>query len=125
MLRKGTGHGPSNSSRYNDEKDEKGAKITSQKMERTKNTLLFLAVLFVVGVGALIFDSTDFNPSFKEGYLRARGLKKKDSASLLQYDSELPHNSIYRVSVKGADGDQVPLEQFAGMVSLVVNTACR
>lgn len=127
MLRKAAANlrVPTKGSRRND--DEKGAKITNQKVQRAKSTVLFLGFVCLIGMVALYSfkDSTDFHP-FSEGYLRARGLKKKDSStSLLQYDSELPQNSIYRVSVKGAEGDLVDLDQFSGMVSLVVNTACR
>ena len=127
MLRKAVvQNGATKSARY--DYDEKGAKISSQKMAQTKNTLLFLAVFCLIGMGALYTfqDSTDFHP-FSEGYLRARGLRKKsdDKSLTMQYASDIPQNSIYHVSVKGADGGDISLEQYSGMVSLVVNTACK
>jgi len=36
----------------------------------------------------------------------------------------LPQNSIYRLTIPDVTGNRVDMSQFAGMVSLVVNTAC-
>ena len=39
-------------------------------------------------------------------------------------NAHLPENSIYRLKLPDVTGNQVDMSQFAGMVSLVVNTAC-
>ena len=39
--------------------------------------------------------------------------------------AHLPENSIYRLTMTDVTGNDVDLSQFSGMVSLVVNTACR
>lgn len=39
--------------------------------------------------------------------------------------ARLPENSIYRLSVDNLLGEKESLARFAGMVTLVVNTACR
>ena len=36
----------------------------------------------------------------------------------------LPPNSIYKLSVEDATGQEVSLEKYAGIVTLVVNVAC-
>eukprot|EP00977_Amphora_coffeiformis_P022140 scaffold10526_cov139-Amphora_coffeaeformis.AAC.3 len=41
-----------------------------------------------------------------------------------QPHAHLPENSIYRLTLTDVTGNQVDMSQFAGMVSLVVNTAC-
>lgn len=38
--------------------------------------------------------------------------------------ADLPEDSIYRLTLTDVTGNQVDMSQFAGMVSLVVNTAC-
>jgi hypothetical protein len=43
---------------------------------------------------------------------------------LLNVGIDLPQNSIYRLTVKDLHGETVRLSQFAGLVSVVVNTAC-
>ena len=108
-----------------DDKGGKGGKVKRQSKETAKSTVLALAVFAIIGFCALaVFkDSTDFDP-FGPGGLRARGLlKRKDS--VLQNPSHLPPDSLYHLDVDDCEGNKVSLEQFGGMVSLIVNVASK
>lgn len=125
-MRKAANRGNAPTSQLEDDYDGKGKKISHQRLARTKNTILFLAVFCLVGIAALYAfrDSTDFHP-FSDGYLRARALKSRYSRSMMQDANDIPYDSIYRLTVNDANGEPFALDQFSGSVSLVVNVACK
>lgn len=60
-----------------------------------------------------------------EGKLKENNdLSKDQPDDFFVPHSHLPENSIYRLTMTDVTGNKIDLSQFAGMVSLVVNTAC-
>jgi hypothetical protein len=57
---------------------------------------------------------------------QTRGAKEQSQDARDNEDplKRLPPDSIYRLTVKDQLGDPYPLSQYAGKVTLVVNTAC-
>lgn len=96
------------------DEDEKGAKLRRRASARARfaNTLLGAGVLLMV-VAVLTVRTMHRAP-------KTRGAIRRAAASLL-----LPPNSIYRLHVADGRGATASLLQYAGAVSLVVNTACR
>jgi hypothetical protein len=104
------------------DKDEKSYKLRLRDRQNRarrcyKNSAL--ACLSVAMVLAVTLWEVKY-PAVNQGQLRRAQRAAAERAARL-----LPPSSIYRLSVPGADGaSPVSLAQFAGKVSLVVNTAC-
>jgi glutathione peroxidase len=89
--------------------DEKGGKVEKQAKMRVQNAFIFLTVLTVVFLISMV------------------QLSKDDGTDpvVRSMQAVLPPNSIYRLSVKDVMDEMVSLKEFAGKVTLVVNTACK
>lgn len=103
---------PSVSSGFLDE-DEKGAKLRRRARAQFMNALLCAG--FLLTVVSVLTVKLHHSP-------KTRGGVRSAAVAAL---SQLPPNSIYRLSVVDANGAMQSLAQYAGMVTLVVNTACK
>lgn len=126
----------------NNDASEKDAKIRRSKAKRTK------AIVTSFGVLALFFLSVFVKMKHNKYSHPLRGLRRvreyekwpTDSDSLISNNdtlarkvlhqhsavtTSLPLNSIYRLSTIDSSGEVVSLLKYAGMVSLVVNVACK
>lgn len=105
-----------------DEDDEKQGKL--KRSDKKRLTIVFVGL----GILCTVFLVAVFKlKRFPQNSLRA--LRQKSSFRNQFQPGEatsLPPNSIYRVEVQGALGSlPFKMNQFAGMVSLVVNVACK
>jgi hypothetical protein len=93
--------------------DEKGGKLQKQAHVRVQNAIICLAVMTVV----FLISMVHLQHSSKES----------SSTNMLRSMTEvvLPQNSIYRLSVLDIFDEMVSLKEYAGKVTLVVNTACK
>ena len=101
------------------DEDEKHAKLQRESRSRTQRALLGLTVLALCFIVVLSFlENTREVPSNR---LRMSDRETVDSQRMYH----LPADSIYRLSVENQQGELVSLRQYAGNVTLVVNTACK
>ena len=104
-----------------DEDGEKQGKLNRSDNKQLTNVFIFLGTLCTVFLLAIV--KLKHSPQNT-----LRGLRHTSSFPnhIIQGEAtSLPPNSIYRVEVQGELGLPFKLNQFAGMVSLVVNVACK
>jgi len=104
------------------DENEKAAKL--RRRARAK----FMNILFATGLVLAILSLAIFNLHHSPKMRGAYNRQKKQQLEMLQGDAAtLPLNSIYRLSVENQEGDGVltSLLKYTGMVTLVVNTACK
>jgi len=100
---------------FND--DEKAGKLRQRQESRVVKAFFFLGLLVLVFLVAIV--KLHHTPKY-----RSVGVRRRHSQeAVAQKHNLLPLQSIYRLSVENKDGQQESLEQYAGMVSLVVNVA--
>jgi hypothetical protein len=112
-----SGNHHNNSSHF--DHDEKGGKVRRQEQARRrayKNAIACVSSLVLVFLVTLL---QVHSPVENAGMLLRSQKAARERAIRM-----LPSNSIYRLAVPDADGRDVDLSQFAGRVTLVVNTAC-
>ena len=104
------------------DENEKAAKL--RRRARAK----FMNILFATGLVLAILSLAIFNlhhsPKMRGAYSR----QKQQQQQQQQGAATLPLNSMYRLSVEtqeGGDGILTSLLKYTGMVTLVVNTACK
>jgi hypothetical protein len=110
---------------------EKGTKMQRQQESRTQNALVFLGImslLFIAGMVKLRHNPS-VSKSHKLGSLRSNTIPHKESLALEEVTRGtnalfIPPHSIYSLSVSDYTGNMVSLNQFHGMVTLIVNVAC-
>jgi len=114
----------------------KARKIKLQEESKTKNALVFLAVMTLIFIAAMVKLRHNHDvPKLRhfgqqKKLLRSNGLVKKEIPSSIAELSHvtkevfIPPHSLYRLSVPDITGTTVALEKFYGMVTLVVNVAC-
>mmetsp|Transcript_29166 Transcript_29166/g.44097 ORF Transcript_29166/g.44097 Transcript_29166/m.44097 type:complete len:126 (-) Transcript_29166:505-882(-) len=101
---------------------EKEEKLQRSHQQRTSIVFSFLGVLaFFFLVAIVKIKHSPYGPNA----LRSHRKQQQDSVSSHNNNIMLPPNSIYRLSVEDGQGSPLSLEKFAGMVSLVVNVACK
>ena len=104
------------------DEDEKGAKI---RRRAARAQLMHVILCF----GVLISMISLFTMRYQHLSPKIRGIRnrnvKNESNITTGKISSLPHQSIYRLSVKDASGVMQSLQRYAGMVTLIVNTACK
>jgi glutathione peroxidase len=108
---------------------EKGGKIRRQQKSQFQNALLFLGIMsliFLVTIVKLRHGTKTHNSLLRSRVLNKQGIGSLDLDLVPpQHGSTfLPPNSIYKLSVEDATGQEVSLEKYAGIVTLVVNVAC-
>jgi hypothetical protein len=110
--------------------DEKRRKLERQDESRTRNALIFLAVMSILFVAAMINlrHNHGMPKSLDSGRLRPKRLSERSLAQQESSHSDkaafiTPH-SLYGLSVMDITGKMVSLEKFNGMVTLIVNVAC-
>jgi hypothetical protein len=118
------------------EEDEKGAKLLLRRRAARTQMLTVL-----MGVGCLLTVTSvltvkqlqlqHHSPKTRGGTgaaaaaaIRKDAVVEQETNKNTQQES-LPANSIYRLSVRDANGVLRSLQRYAGMVTLVVNTACK
>jgi glutathione peroxidase-family protein len=104
------------------EDDEKGAKIQRQA---ARAQLIQALLCFGVLISMISIFTTRYhhNPIPK---IRGRNVKGNSSTNATaDAVPSLPILSIYRLAVQDASGARQSLEKYAGMVTLIVNTACK
>jgi glutathione peroxidase len=92
--------------------DEKGGKLQKQANIRVQNSIICLAVMTVVFLVSMVHLQHSSKVPGSANFLRSM-------------TAVLPPNSIYRLSVKDVFDEMVSLKEYAGKVTLVVNTACK
>jgi hypothetical protein len=96
------------------EDDEKGNKLRKRDQNRATQVAVFLGILSLIFLVATV--KLHHTP-------HKRSVRLGTKVTMETQKTHLPPNSIYRLSAKNGSGTQTPLEQYAGMVSLVVNVA--
>lgn len=97
------------------EDNEKAGKLRQRDQNRAVHVMLFLAIMSVIFLVAIVkLHHTPNKRSMRHGF---------NNNIVQSQKTHLPPNSIYRLSVENSSGKQESLEQYAGMVSLVVNVA--
>jgi hypothetical protein len=107
--------------------NEKGIKVRRQARARAKNALACLGLMTTCFL-VIIFQLSKSPGKVMKGKLRrARQELEHETAKLESFDLEtpLPPNSIYRLSVNDELGEPWSLGDYAGKVTLIVNTACK
>jgi hypothetical protein len=94
--------------------DEKGGKLQKQANVRVQNSIICLAVMTVVFLVSMVHLQHSSRETHNDSATVVRSMK-----------AVLPPNSIYRLSVMNVFDEMVSLKEFAGKVTLVVNTACK
>lgn len=114
----GSGAGGSGLISYDE--DEKAAKLI--RRARAKYMNMLLATGLVLTVLSVMMVKVHHSPKMRGGHQRQpyhhRGATLRDVALL-------PPDSIYRLTVENAHGALTSLMEYAGRVTLVVNTACQ
>ena len=104
-----------------DEDGEKQGKLKRSDKKQLTNVFIFLGILCTVFLLAIL--KLKHSP---QNTLRALRHTSSFPNHIKQGETtSLPPNSIYRVEVQGELGVPFKLNQFAGMVALVVNVACK
>lgn len=109
---------------------EKKRKIKMEQESRTRNALVFLAIMTLFFVAALVKLRHNHDvPKSQDGIrLRKNRLPEKfvdePKPSYGDQSAFIPPNSLYKLSVPDLSGEMVSLEKFHGMVTLIVNVAC-
>jgi hypothetical protein len=120
FVRKSTSDGGGVTVLYDE--DEKGAKIRRQAA-RTQLIQALLCFGVLISTISIFTAKYHHNPTPK---MRGRNAKGNISTNTtIDSVSSLPVLSIYRLAVGDASGAMQSLEKYAGMVTLIVNTACR
>jgi hypothetical protein len=100
--------------------DEKGGKVRRQEQARRRAYKNAIACASSVALVFLVTILQAHSPVENAGQLLRSHRAARERATRL-----LPANSIYRLVVPDAAGNDFDLSQFAGRVTLVVNTACK
>jgi len=112
---------------------EKVGKIRRSKAKQAKIVMAFIGVVILMVVSVVVKMKHN-KYSDPRGLRRVReyeGERRDSGTELLNQNggvaasTSLPPNSIYRLSVKDSNGAVVSLAKYAGMVTLVVNVACK
>jgi len=98
------------------EKEEKLERSNKQRLSFVFSFLGTLAFLFLVSFVKM--KHSPYGPNAVRSRREQKGLSQNSNMVL-------PPNSIYRLTVQDSRGSPLSLERFAGMVSLVVNVACK
>ena len=106
------------------DENEKAAKL--RRRERAKFMNILLATGLVLTILSVAIVKLHHSPKMRGAYNRQ---KQQQQLEMSQGDAaSLPLDSIYRLSVEtqeGGDGVLTSLLKYTGMVTLVVNTACK
>lgn len=100
--------------------DEKGGKVRRQEQARRRAYKNAIACASSVALVFLVTLLQVHSPVENAGQLLRAQRSARERALRM-----LPSNSIYRLVVPDAAGNDFDLSQFAGRVTLVVNTACK
>lgn len=115
---------PPNSAGLDD--GEKGAKLRRETAMRNKKVILsvllsLIAIVVTLNTTTFVDNKTIQQLRYRQGAgFHEPGLE----ARRIEADS-LPPNSIYNLEVENQQGKLVSLRQYAGNITLVVNTACK
>lgn len=105
---------------------EKGAKLRRETASRNKKVmfgLLLSLIAILVTITATSISTIDDLPKLR--YRQNAGFHEPGlEARRIEADS-LPPDSIYNLKVEDQHGEMVSLRQYAGNITLVVNTACK
>ena len=119
--------------------DEKGVKVQRQAQAKKAKHALLICLTVMTTLFVVVLLQLHQNPSSVTGKVRSRRdavdqKRKPPVSSAGHHDKEiqifdphadLPPDSIYRLTVKDQLGDPFPLIDYAGKVTLIVNTACK
>lgn len=116
---------PTNSANSDD--GEKGAKLRRETATRNKKVILSL-LLSMLAIGVTItattmLSSVDNIPKLR--YRQGDGFHEPGLEARRIEADLLPPDSIYNLEVEDQHGKLVSLRQYAGNITLVVNTACK
>jgi hypothetical protein len=117
---------PYHMNNYPDE-DEKGAKLRRRAARAQLLNVVVCLGLFISTISVLTVQFHHHSPKIRgssSNSVQQRHPPRNDTARTV-LASSLPIHSMYRLSVKDASGILRSLEEYAGKVTLVVNTACQ
>uniref|UniRef100_A0A7S0L114 Uncharacterized protein n=1 Tax=Asterionellopsis glacialis TaxID=33640 RepID=A0A7S0L114_9STRA len=112
---------------------EKVGKIRRSKAKQAKILMGFIGVVILMIVSVVVKMKHN-KYSDPRGLRRVReyeeerrdpGIEIMNPKGGAAASTSLPPNSIYRLSVSDSNGAMVSLAKYAGMVTLVVNVACK
>lgn len=104
------------------DEDEKAAKLIRRARARYLNMLL--AAGLVLTFLSVMIVKMHHSPKMR-GALRQQEQAAASRHVLLKDVAMLPKDSIYRLNVENEQGELTSLMEYTGMVTLVVNTACK
>lgn len=115
------------------EDDDKGGKLRRKREAQARALMVlvaFVAFIFLVSI-VKVNHHSKYMPSSVRKARRTQREEVEDKSIDLQsagrqmVESFLPPDSIYNLSVKDMQGSSVSLEQYSGLVTLIVNVACK
>ena len=108
----------------NSDDGEKGAKLQRETASRNKK-VVFSLLLSAIAILITITASSTIDDLPKLRYRQNAGFHEPGlEARRIEADS-LPPDSIYNLEIEDQQGKLVSLRQYAGNITLVVNTACK
>ena len=113
---------PPNAPRSGFDEDEKAAKLI--RRARAKYMNMLLAAGLVLTVLSVMIVKMHHSPKMRGAY-RNKQLNDRQKGVSLKDAALLPKDSIYRLNVENQEGKLTSLMEYTGLVTLVVNTACK
>jgi hypothetical protein len=125
-----------NSNNEDDDVNEKGAKIQLRRTARKQFLQLLFGMALFISTLSVFTVKYHHSPKMRGGRYRSIGTTSDATKQHLNQNDEdndknqlihdLPINSIYRLSMKDSvTGTIHSLHQYIGMITLIVNTACK
>ena len=119
----------SHSNNYYDDHDEKGGKLRRARRDRrdrvVRNALAAVTVVFFIAFLQLHHSQQRTLPGNNQRVKFKQEGHEQHSHRRGVQEPQLPALSIYRLDVENQLGNMTSLGKYAGMVTLVVNTACK
>ena len=114
------------------EDDDKGGKLRRKRAAQARSLVVlvgFVGFIFLVSIVKMNHHNR-YMPSSSRLRLRKqqtedKALELQSASSRQMAESFLPPDSIYRLSVQDMQGSIVSLEQYHGLVTMIVNVACK
>lgn len=121
------------------EDDDKGGKLRRKRASQARSLVVLVALVSFILLVSLV--KTNHHNKYIPSKLRKhpqsnhrnniqevadnKALELQSAGGMAHSNSFLPPDSIYKLSVKDMQGSTVSLEQYHGLVTMIVNVACK